>query len=124
MEARNNGVSDPKERILCSRLGYLDFALSAPALFRLMFASERDAMSPELIDTANASFQHLVDNVSHYRGIDPTQDEKVMTEVIAIWSLTHGFAELTLANRIHALANASRSAIDAQFRQTLLPLIR
>ena len=69
MEARQAAEpsAEPRKKLLASGLGYLDFAVSSPALFRLMFATERSqAKSEELTAAARASFTHLADSVARF----------------------------------------------------------
>ncbi|MDP3525998.1 MAG: TetR-like C-terminal domain-containing protein, partial [Hoeflea sp.] len=84
--------------------GYLDFAVGSPALFRLMFAAERShPKSEELTAAARASFMHLADGVARLRGVSPYQAPAAMTDVMAIWSMVHGFAELYVSGRLGPL---------------------
>ena len=105
MEARQAAEpsAEPRKKLLASGLGYLDFAVSSPALFRLMFATERSqAKSEELTAAARASFTHLADSVARLRGVSPYEAPAVMTEVMAIWSMVHGFSELYVSGRLGA----------------------
>jgi len=61
LDAREAGVTDPRERALRAGLGYLDFATARPALFRLIFSSAKpDVTDPAFQAAAEAAYQHLV----------------------------------------------------------------
>jgi AcrR family transcriptional regulator len=103
MEARQKAETsgDPRQQVLASGLGYLDFAVSSPALFRLMFAAEKkQAKSAELTQAAQASFVHLAEGVARLRGVSPFENASAMTDVMAIWSMVHGFSELFISGRL------------------------
>ena len=93
-----------RAQLIASGLGYIDFAVSAPALFRLMFNSDfAGAENPDLKDACDASFLHLVDDVGRVRGLSPLQNHAAMVDVIAAWSAVQGFAELFVSGRLHPL---------------------
>ncbi len=96
--------ADPAARLIESGLGYIDFALGNPALYRLMFGSDRpDYTSPELgeaslaalhqIETANAEVA-----AQHGREADSTDIE-------ATWAIVHGLADLLSNRRLFRLAS-------------------
>jgi hypothetical protein len=83
-----------------------------------MFASERTRPgTPELAEAGEAAFQVLTDAIAALRGASPYDDEGAMADVIACWSMAHGFAELLLAgrmSRVGALAKPAREALFAR----------
>lgn len=92
---------DPRQQLLASGLGYLDFAISSPALFRLMFSTDKpEPKTSELAEAAKAAFMHLADGVARLRGVSPFEAPAAMTDVMAIWSTVHGFADLYIAGRL------------------------
>jgi len=92
---------DPRQQLLASGLGYLDFAVSSPALFRLMFTNDKsDGKSEELSAAAEASFVHLANGVARLRGVSPFKVPAAMTDVMSIWSMVHGFSELYISGRL------------------------
>jgi AcrR family transcriptional regulator len=92
---------DPRLQLLASSQGYLDFAISSPALFRLMFATDMSHVkSEDLAEAAQASFMHLADGVARLRGVSPFEAPMAMTDVMAIWSMVHGFSELYISGRL------------------------
>ena len=115
---------DPMDRLLASGLGYLDFALAAPALFRLMFGDYRiKHPPPELLEAADAAFRHLAGDIERIRGVSPFEDLEVMADVMAAWSLAHGFAELLISGRMKPVQAMDRPAREAFFRSILGRLI-
>jgi AcrR family transcriptional regulator len=121
MQARQAAAGeDPLERLIGSGLGYLDFARAAPALFRLMFASDRiRGPSPELAAAARAAYGHLVADIARLRGVSPHADAAAMQDVTAVWSMVHGFAELLVSDRLGAICHALPAAQEAQLAALL-----
>jgi AcrR family transcriptional regulator len=105
------------DRIVAAGLGYIEFALAHPALFRLMFASERpDFAASPLLEASRAAYGHLLENVAEIRGGDPVGDEAGMTDVTAAWAIVHGLADLLQAGRLaflRSLPAAKREATMA-----------
>lgn len=122
MEARQAAEPDrdARQQLLASGLGYLDFAISSPALFRLMFSTDKpEPKTPELAAAAEASFLHLVDGVARLRGVSPFETATAMTDVMAIWSMVHGFADLYVAGRLGPLDCKPPEDRDALLREIL-----
>jgi AcrR family transcriptional regulator len=115
MEARAAAAeATPRARLIASGLAYVEFAAQAPALFKLMFASDRvKADTPELAAASAAAFGHLADSVAKLHGVSPFEDAAAMTDVIAAWSLVHGFAELVNAGRLKQIAHQSPAEREA-----------
>lgn len=112
---------DPRELFLASGIGYVDFAEGSPALFRLMFSSDRlKEGTPELDAAAKASFMHLVEDIARLRGISPLQDSAAMADVMASWSLAHGFAELLISGRMESVQKLPEAEREAYFRNVFL----
>ncbi len=105
---------DARARLLASGHGYIDFAETSPALFRLVFSSTRpDYEDPELVAAAEAAFGHLAGHVAAIRGISPFEDAGVMLDAIAIWSAAHGLADLLNSGRVKPLQSMARAERDA-----------
>ena len=118
MQARQGAVqgADPRTLLTASGLGYLDFALGAPALFKLMFGSERvDFCDPALDAAAAAAFEHLASDIARLRGVSPHQDADAMADVMAAWSMVHGFASLLMAGRLKPVQELEPPAREAYF---------
>lgn len=120
MQARQRaaGTEDAGALLTASGLGYMDFALGSPALFKLMFGSERlDFCDPALDSAATAAFDHLAQDIARLRGVSPYQDAAAMADVMAAWSMVHGFASLILAGRLTPFQAMDQPAREAFFAQ-------
>lgn len=101
MRKRQPTATDARGRLIAAGLGYLDFAVENPALFRLMFSSARpNAGDPALHKVAAGSFRVLTDAVRDMTGADPFTDRAAMLDVTAAWSVAHGLAGLILSGRL------------------------
>lgn len=79
-------------------LGYVEFARERPALFTLIFSSERpDFADTILCEAADAAFDHLVDHVSDLGGD--------AMDVASVWAMAHGLAGLMSAGRLKMLGS-------------------
>jgi AcrR family transcriptional regulator len=127
MRARQAAASDdPRDRLLASGLGYLDFALSAPALFRLMFGSDRtkpERQTPELAEAGDACFAVLTDGVARLRGVSPFEDAGAMTDVVRCWSTVHGCAELMLSGRLPRVSDLPSRARESLLREMIEKIV-
>ncbi|WP_206682588.1 TetR/AcrR family transcriptional regulator [Paragemmobacter straminiformis] len=102
-EAR--AAPDPRAQLLAAGLGYVDFALARPALFRLMFGSDRaDFSNPDLDAASDAAYGHLMAQVAAIGGNQ--------TDAAAVWSCAHGLADLLSAGRLKPLGGLSAEARD------------
>jgi hypothetical protein len=83
--------------------------MAHPALFRLMFASGRPAhASPELAQAANAAYDQLEADVARLKPPMPA-----MEDVVTVWTLTHGLADLLIAGRLKSLSEMRRAEREA-----------
>ena len=88
---------DARAQLIASGLGYVDFALARPALFRLMFGSNRtDYAHPDLYAGAEAAYVHLRDLTAAAGGAGPG-------DMAAVWATAHGLADLLAAGRLKML---------------------
>jgi AcrR family transcriptional regulator len=120
MQARQAACAsrDPAELLIASGLGYVDFSLAAPALFKLMFGSDRvDFCTPELETASEAAFDHLAQDIARLRGVSPYEDGEAMADVMASWSMVHGFASLLLSGRMQPVQDMDPPTREAFFRQ-------
>jgi AcrR family transcriptional regulator len=105
MRKRQAEATDARGRLVAAGLGYVDFALANPALFRLMFSSARpDFSDPALQEVGFSSFSVLTDAVGDLHGSDPFADKAAMLDVAAAWSVVHGLAELLLSGQLPFLS--------------------
>jgi AcrR family transcriptional regulator len=109
LEAHEAGNADPWDRAAAAGLGYMEFAMARPALFRLVFAGEKpDFADRELVEAAEAAYAHLVGLVEGVGG--GPQD------VAALWAMAHGLADLARGKRLRMLACGSEAERDAILR--------
>jgi AcrR family transcriptional regulator len=104
IEAQNarqeQSAVDPKSQLIASGLGYIDFAMANPALFRLMFSSEKpDRTNDKFAEISVAAFNKLVTAISNRIDTDPYSDPMAMRQVMTTWSIVHGLAELVISGR-------------------------
>jgi AcrR family transcriptional regulator len=117
-------ATDSRSQMIAAGLGYIDFALGSPALYRLMFSSKRpDFQSEELDQAARAAYRHLTDQVAAMGG--QVRPDGVPTEdVAAAWVAAHGLADLILSRPmagINALPKEERDAFFAAVIGRALP---
>jgi AcrR family transcriptional regulator len=97
---------DPVSQMVAAGVGYVDFALERPALFRLIFGSARlNREDPDLQAGGAASYQHLVDQVAALGG--------GTVDVAAAWAMVHGLADLMISGRLGSLADLDAESRDA-----------
>ncbi len=112
MITREAGTPDPRERALRAGLGYLDFAMARPALFRLIFSSAKpDVANPALYAAAEAAYLHLVGLVRAMGG-----DE---ADILALWAASHGIADLVLGGKLRTLYGMPAAMREAMVRSVL-----
>lgn len=113
LDAREAGAADARDKAVRAGFGYLEFAMTRPALFRLIFSSARpDYASPELIAAASRAYDHLVDLVQTLGGGD--------ADVLALWSASHGIADLATGSKLRMMMAKTPQERDAMIRAVLL----
>lgn len=106
------------DRLVAVGLGYIEFALGHPALFRLMFNSQRlDFENPDLQRQMDSTYRHLQAGIAAVDGAE--------VDVTLAWAVVHGLVELMLAGRLiwlQSLTPAEReAALVAMLRRVLPP---
>ncbi len=96
-------------------VAYVEFALSRPGLFRVMFAEGCDRTSPERVAAVEAIHAYLGAAVER---IVETEDPSVMAT--GAWSLVHGLAFLHLDGKLDA---TPREQVAARVRQAVLTVL-
>lgn len=92
---------DPTDQLIAAGMGYIDFATTNPALFRLMFSSDRpDRNDPELAVVGHASFEALVSAVARIPRSPARNTKQTIGDVAAAWAVVHGTANLLLSGRL------------------------
>lgn len=103
LDAQEVGASDARDRAVRAGLGYLEFAIARPALFRLIFSSSKpDFSDPDLIAAGDAAYHHLVGLIEALGG-GPA-------DIAALWAMSHGIADLAAGQRLRTLANLDDAA--------------
>lgn len=111
--AREAGAEGARARLIAAGLGYVDFAMAEPAMFRLMFASKKpDFASEDLASAAGAAYGHLVERVTAAGG-QAAPDKTPTADTAAVWAAAHGIAELIQAPPMDALARMTPEERDA-----------
>lgn len=108
-QARREALAAPdaRQQLIAAGLGYVDFAMERPALFRLLFGSERaDYDNPDLAAASRAAYGHLVDQVRAAGG-------RSVADECAVWAIAHGLADLVAAGRMKSVASFSPPERDA-----------
>jgi len=106
----------PVQRLHAIGRGYVAFARAHPNMFTLMFRSERlDMNRPVLRDAAHQAGRVLADAVAARR---KENVEKLLTlpqaaDIVAAWSLVHGFAMLLLDRRLDFILTRTQSGTTA-----------
>lgn len=118
---QRSAKADPESQLAASGLGYIDFALENPALFRLMFSSEKpDKSDDHLALAANSAFNKLMDDIQNVRQIDPRSDPSTMREVMTAWAVVHGLADLMISGRAITYEQMPRASRDAALSDLIL----
>lgn len=108
------------ERLVASGLGYVDFARAHPALFRLIFASDRpDQADPELCEAGSAAFAALQADVAAALGPERAAGPQGHALLQASWAMAHGLADLAITGRLPFLPEGDAAGAEAMLRAAL-----
>lgn len=126
---RAEAVSTPQAQMAASGVGYVAFAMENPALFRLMFGSDRLRFEdPQLGASAGNAYDDLVRHVAAVpldAGSDSARRGGASDEdIAAVWAMAHGLADLLAAGRIKsllALPLEERHRVIASLMRRVLP---
>lgn len=103
-DARARAPADPASQMRAAERGYLDFAVSQPALFRLMFtATLLDWDDAALIAAADAGRGQLVEicaPAATHLGLTNPETRAALERLV--WSQAHGRAHLTIERKFPA----------------------
>ncbi len=106
-------AGDARTQLVAAGLGYVDFALGNPGLFRLIFSSQKpDFASDELSAEAQQAYGHLLTQVTAAGG-KVRQDKLATPDVAAVWASAHGLADLIAAGRLGPVASMPPPERDA-----------
>jgi AcrR family transcriptional regulator len=111
---------DALSQLVAAGMGYIDFAMAHPALFRLMFSSDRpDYEAEELHLAAGVAYRQLVEDVARVRGAAADQSEPHPSEVMRTWAIAHGLADLMNSRRLKPLLGLRKAERDAALAEML-----
>lgn len=100
MRAAAAEAATPEERLLAIGRAYVERAVAAPALFRLMFHSDRcDRASPRLAAAGAEAYGVLDAAVAALPGHGGAPQGRY-PDVTFAWSVVHGFAVLCIEGRL------------------------
>ena len=120
METRQATAESKREKLLASGLGYLDFAIDSPALFRLIHSSTRpDDGDPDLAGAAGNALQHLFDAVTAVTG-NSLDDPETWEDTAAVWAMVHGISDLVLSGRLKHIVAMRGDERDAAVKRLLM----
>lgn len=98
-------MPDPVSQMTSAGLGYIDFALAHPALFRLIFTSTRvNRDDPEFCTATGAWFQNLLAMMIAIGGGE--------ADVPAVWAGAHGLADLLMSGQLPSIARLAPETRD------------
>jgi AcrR family transcriptional regulator len=114
---RDAAPDDAQSQMRAAMEGYVAFAVSSPALFRLMFDSSRlDWTHEDLLMHARAAYGQLAEIcASASRLLSITSPDDVASLERLVWSQAHGRAHLTIDGQFAR----TRSAVEAVVPGTL-----
>lgn len=106
-EARDAAQAD--ERLDAIGMAYIEFALSRPAVFRLMFHSDRiDSKNGRFAVANQSAFALLRNTIETREVISETNRGNIESALLRAWSIVHGFAMLALDGQLGAFDKKSR----------------
>lgn len=114
MQAAAAQQQNPQDRLNAIGRAYVDFALTEPGLFQLMFRGERlDKSRPTLHAAMERAFGTLSGAVGASRNDDREAARTTRARAARAWSMVHGYAILLLDDRLNPLLNAGAPRADA-----------
>jgi hypothetical protein len=69
--------------------------------------------------SADAAFDHLVQNVAAVTGGDPETDPDTRTAIASVWAMVHGLADLMIGGAPRYLTEAAPDDRDRMLRQII-----
>lgn len=94
--------ASPRDLLIETGWGYIQFALSEPACFKLMFSGilEDEHSHPEFMAAVRKTYQMLVNVVAACQKKEILPAGPADETAVAVWSLVHGFVALHLERQI------------------------
>ena len=117
---RKQAAPDARAQLEASGVGYVAFAMENPALFRLMFGSDRPNFDEAALrGAAGLAYEDLATHVAAVTGRrDQDFSAAAATEMVnatdiaAVWALAHGLADLLAAGRLKTLQALPRATLN------------
>lgn len=97
MQAQLDVGGAPREALMPMARAYVDFGVDNPALYRLMFGTERGNRSDVNLDeNAITVFSTVIDVLGRGQSADVFRRRPVRDQATACWSLLHGITMLSI----------------------------
>jgi AcrR family transcriptional regulator len=116
--AAARGAATPMEKGLASAKAYVRYARAHPAMYGLMFRTERlDMTRPSLREAAEASFAGFAGAIGAERQEQISPETLTLQQAGALtlaWSLVHGFTTLLLDGRLTKIMQRLPEGTDAE----------
>ena len=121
MEAREaQAEATPRAQLVAAGLGYVDFAETETALFRLVHASTRPLKDDAALNAAgSAAYMHLVNLMIDACG-GSSEDAATHENAAAFWAMAHGIADLATNERLFILEGASQAEREVKLTELLM----
>ncbi|BBZ25844.1 TetR family transcriptional regulator [Mycolicibacterium madagascariense] len=113
--SRDRALPNTIDELADLGVGYVEFALRRPALFRLMFGNECDHASEERVQAAAAVHELLAEAITR---VFPHSDP--LDLALGGWGLVHGLAYLYLDRK---LTGPSIEDVAAQVRSSFIAVL-
>ena len=105
--AASNGTAE--ERLKAISLGYIRFALTHPARFRVIFGRfPLDHGNAAFANASEHAFDILAQTIAAQPGNSEPLDEPAQADLVFAWSTVHGFANLALDGQMPFVGEADR----------------
>lgn len=116
VEALGRAAPDTTSRLSAIGVGYVQFAVTHPAHFRIMFGQElaRSVASPTTEQTALAVFQELAAEIVKGQASGFIRQEDPIRLAVACWSIAHGLAAILVEGLLDRRVLGPASAPDPE----------
>jgi len=120
--AASNGTAE--ERLKAIGLGYIRFALTHPARFRVIFGRfPLDQGDAAFASASKHAFDILAQTIAAQPGNSEPLDEPAQADLVFAWSTVHGFASLALDGQIPFVEEADREETLKALAERVVRLI-
>jgi AcrR family transcriptional regulator len=120
--AASDGTAE--ERLKAIGLGYIRFALTHPARFRVIFGRfPLDHGNAAFASASKHAFNILAQTIAAQPGNNEPLGESAQADLVFAWSTVHGFANLALDGQIPFLEEADREEALKALAERVISLI-